>query len=260
MDPEKEATATLRPEDERSVQVSGLVEAGRARRRLFDQPGFEEAVPLLREAIELAPDRAEAYAELSETYSYWGLRRENSCHGFRRETRRVEYQSLYDLAYDYAAMTLRLAPELAAAHRAMAVSLRRGAKADAERRLREARRAVELDPDDPESLVELWRAEGYDPDDPALRRALEAAPDLVIGHLDLGASLIERGRLDEALHELRKALRANPRCLQAYYDVALALDRKGRRAEALALLGKARLLRPGDPLIEQGFALLGEVP
>ena len=39
--------------------------------------------------------------------------------------------------------------------------------------------------------------------------------------------------------------------------VALALDRKGRRAEALNLLGKARRLRPGDPLIEQGFALLG---
>ena len=38
----------------------------------------------------------------------------------------------------------------------------------------------------------------------------------------------------------------------------MLLDRKGLRAKALELLGHARKLRPEDPLVRQGFALLGE--
>ncbi|PMU65361.1 hypothetical protein, partial [Pseudomonas sp. GP01-A5] len=82
---------------------------------------------------------APAYAELAETYAAWGLRRERACLGFQWESRVLEFQSLYDLAYDYAHAALRLAPDLPAAHRAMAAALRHGAKADPERRLREAR-------------------------------------------------------------------------------------------------------------------------
>ncbi|MBI3564041.1 MAG: tetratricopeptide repeat protein, partial [Elusimicrobia bacterium] len=233
-----------------------LVRRGREQRLLNDVSNFEEGVPLLREAVEAAPDHAPAYAELSQTYAAWGLRRENGCLGFRRETRRTEFQNLYDMAYEYAAMSLRLSADLGASHRAMAMALRRGAKADPERRAKEALLAVELDPDDPENACERWRAQGYDPDDKGLRATLEEHPELVGVRLDLAESLVERGRYDEAMHELRQALHANPRNLQAYYDVAMLLDRQNERAKAREVLGRASRLRPGDPLIEQGRVLL----
>ncbi|MDO8757335.1 MAG: hypothetical protein Q7J64_04940, partial [Elusimicrobiota bacterium] len=107
-----------------TTNIEDLVGRGREQRMTFDVPGYEEAVPLLREAIERSPAEAAAYAELSLTYSYWGLRREYSCAGLRHELRVVEFQSLYDLAYDYAELSLRLAPDLGAAHLAMAAALR----------------------------------------------------------------------------------------------------------------------------------------
>lgn len=253
-----EATATPETATEFRDPLHELVRRGREQRMAFDISGYEEAVPLLREAIESCPTSAEAYAELSLTYSGWGLRRELSCTGLRHELRVIEFQSLYDLAYDYAELAVRLAPELATSHLAMAAALRRGVKSDPERRAREALLAVELDGEDLECLTERWRVQGYDPDDPAVRRAVEAKPPLLPAQLDLAESLSERGRYPEALTELEYALRLHPSNTQVYYEIAMLLDRKGIRAKALELLGHARKLRPTDPLVRQGFALLGE--
>ena len=244
--------------EDATALVRDLVARGRAQRLTLDVPAFEEAVPLLREAIELAPTSAPAYAELSETYSSWGSRRESACLGFWRELRVLEFQSLYDLAHAYAETALRLDPGLSAAHRAMSAALRRGAKIDPERRAREAMLAVELDPEDPEALAERWRVLGYDPDDAAIRRVVEKEPALLAAQLDLAAALVERGRYAEALDSLDSTLQRHPSSVPVYHDIALLLDRKGQRAKALDVLRKARQFRPDDPLIKQGFALLGE--
>lgn len=249
---------TTTADAEAAGPVRELVARGREQRLLRDVAGFEEAIPLLREAIELAPADAPAYAELSLTYSHWGFRRENACLGFRRELHMPEFQSLYDMAYDYAGMALRLAPELGLSHLAMAAALRRGAKADPERRAREATLAVEFDPENPEAACERWRVQGYDPKDPLVRAALEKEPRLIAVRIDLAAAMCERGWYDDAFAELEKAHQAAPTYVQVYYELAMLLDRKGLRPKALELLRKARALSPDDPLLKQGFALLGE--
>lgn len=250
-------TAIKRTAEEREA-TRELIRRGRAERMTCDVPGYEEAVPLLREAIESCPVSAEAYAELSLTYSAWGRRREASCLGLRREMRIIEFQSLYDLAFDCAELALRLEPELAAGHLAMSSALRQGARGDPERREREARLAVDLAPEDLECRVELWRAMGFDPDDPEVRRAVAAEPPLLEAQLDLAESLAERGRYAEALAELERALRRGTSNTQIYYEIALLLFRKGWREKAVELLSRARQLRPDDPLVKQGYALLGE--
>lgn len=226
-----------------------LVSRAREFLRQYDVPGYEEAVPLFKEALEKDAGCAEAYAGLAETYAYWG---------FRREICGQEHQSLFDMAYDCAEAALRLAPDKAVCHRAMAVALRRGAKADAGRRRSEVMKALELDPKDAESWCERWRVEGYDPDDPVIARIESLDPKLCALHIDRGAALCELGRLDEALAELHEALKINPRNLHAYYDVAMVLDRKGLREKAVAVLRKALVMSPNDPLIEGGLSLLGE--
>lgn len=230
----------------------------RAARLSYEEAGYERAVPLLREAIELDPTFAPAYAELALTYAAWGLRRESACLGLRHEVRQTEYQSLYDLARDYAAEALRLAPALAAAHLGMARALRRGNKADPERREREARLAHELAPEDVEAAGELWRVEGYDPDAPALRSCLEREPGQLALRADAAAALVERGRYADALAELVETLRLAPKNVQVHYELAMLLDRGGMRERARAVLAKARALAPRDPLVRLGDALLGE--
>lgn len=225
-----------------------LVGRARTQRLLFDIPGYEEAVPLLKQAIELDPAFGEAYAELAQVYAYWG---------FRREITGEEHQSLYGMALEFAEQALRLAPRHASAHRAAAVALRRGARADPERRAREVDEALRLAPEDPETLCEKWRVDGYDPDSPLLRKVLELSPGLVSAHIDRGAALSELERYPEALAELEKAVALNPANAQAYYDIAMTLDRMGLGAKAERLLAKARLLRPDDALLAQGQAALG---
>ena len=67
-------------------EPADLLRRARACRLRMDVEGYEAAVPLLREAIELDPTCAPAYAELARTYAEWGLRRESSCLGIRHET------------------------------------------------------------------------------------------------------------------------------------------------------------------------------
>jgi len=213
----------------------------------FDTEGYEQAVPLLREALELSPTDASAYAALSQTYAFWA---------FRREIEGLESQSLYERAYECAETAVRLAPERPDAHRALAIALRRGPRADQARRRDAIRRAVELGPEDAETWCELWRVEGYEPDHEALSKALSLDPRLCELHIDLGAVYCELGRYDEAVEQLVEALKLNPRNELAYYDLAMTLDRKGERGKAAALLEKARVLKPADPLLEYGLALL----
>lgn len=232
-------------------QAQSLTLRARAAMRLFDIEGYEEAVPLLREALELAPDFAPAYAALAETYSYWG---------FRLEITGFESEHLYAMAVENANLALSLAPDRAECHRAMAVALRRGASSDPQRRKAEVTTALDLAPDDPETLWEHWRAFGYDPEDPGLRRALELEPGLCGAHIDLGAVYCERGDIEAAVRELTKALKINPRNSLAYYDLAMALDRRGHRAVAKDVLRRIVKMHPDDPLLETGLEFLEGKP
>ncbi len=244
----KQARAAAPGETAGPERARELTDRAREKRLLCDVEGYEDAVSLCREAIEAAPAYAPAYAGLSETYSYWG---------FRREIGGQKSQGVYDMAYEYADMALRLAPERGDSHRAMALALRRGARADAARRKEEAQTAVDLDPGDAENWYELWRVDGYGLKDPALAKCLGLGTPLCGVHIDLAAVHAEAERYDEAVAELSKALAVNPRNALAYYDLAMILDRRGDRTHALELLRKAARLHPDDPLLEGWLAQWG---
>ncbi len=229
-------------------RVKELVCRGKKFLGLYDIEGYEEAVPLFREAIEADPSCAEAHGALAETYSFWG---------FRREISGLEGESLYEMAHEYASMALKLAPQSAGAHRAMSVALRRGRKADPELRLKEAQAAVDLGPADPANWAELWRARGYEPGDRALSRALELDPLQCGLQIDLGAVYCERGDYGKAVEALSTAVKANRGNIVAWYDLAMCLDRMGDSERARELMGRLQALHPRDPLVTSGVELLG---
>jgi tetratricopeptide (TPR) repeat protein len=223
----------------------------REARRLLagaDLECYEEAVSLLCEALFLEPDCAAAHASLAEAYAYWG---------FRREIAGLDGKDLQRMAHEHAEAALRLAPDRADAHRAMAVAVRRGDKADAARRMREAMAAVDLDSGDPQNWLEVWRAAGYDPENEAIARALELGPDLPAARIDLAAALVARGRLDEAAAQLLRVLQLAPRNALAHFDLAMVLQRKGEDAQARAVIARARSIHRDDALLASAAAQLG---
>jgi len=231
--------------EEAPAQDSYLL--GKRKTLLFDIEGYVDAVPLFLQALEVSADNPLVYSAMAETYSYWGR---------RREINGQECLSYYNLAYDYARQALSLDPDLSQAHRAMAVALRGGEMCDGQARRTEARRAMELNPYDGETCWEFWRSHGSGPDDPIVFKAIVLDPLLCGAQNDLGVSLCERGRLDEAVFHLKAALRLNPRNSLFQYNLAMVCLRKGLLLDAERILAAAREMHRDDPLVLSGMELV----
>jgi tetratricopeptide (TPR) repeat protein len=112
------------------------------------------------------------------------------------------------------------------------------------------RRALELEPDHADALVNLGRllhAAGA----PAVaeahyRRALEARPDDETAVFNLAVVLEDQGRLDEALAAYERAVTIDATCADAHYNAALLYEKRGNQAAALQHLNAyRRLVRAG---------------
>lgn len=216
--------------------------------RTFDLAGYELAVACFRQATDYAPQHAPSWAGLAEAYSYWG---------FRNEVAGEACEGLYEMSFECASRALRTAPERSDSHRAMAIALRRGPRADAVTRQEEILTALDLDPKDALNWYEYWRAGGYKVPDTALDRCLELDPWLCGAHIDYGAALCERGRLQEAAKEFALAVKVSPTNSLAHYNLAMVLLRLGHSPKAREVLERAIAARPDDSLILDGFKFLG---
>lgn len=216
--------------------------------RLYDIEGYEEAVVHLQRALDIEPTFGPAWACLAETYSHWG---------FRLEVAGEDGRALYKLSHDSALSALRYAPERSASHRAMAVALRRGAHADPVARREEVLVALDLDPKDASNWHEYWRAGGYQLPESSIERCLELDPRHCGARIDLGAALVVRKRYQEAAREFALAVQINPRNSLASFNLSMTLGRLGHRAKAEEILQGALKVRPGDPLLQEGFKHLG---
>jgi len=217
---------------------------GLRRMRLCDVAGYQEAVALFIEALELAPGSAEVYAALAEAYAHWG---------WRREIAGLPRHGHYEDAHATACRAIELAPKSGDAHRAMAAALSFGRRRDPVRRLSEARRAWEINPYNSENCLELWRARGRRVDDPLGEQAVALDPSSCAALIDLGVASTEAGRHHEAAYYLGRALELNPSNLLAQYDLAMVLLRQSRPDKARDRITAALRLEPREPLLLRGL-------
>jgi len=118
-------------------------------------------------------------------------------------------------------------------------------------------------PDDPAPrlrLAELFFDFGLWPQaERAYGRYLEVAPDDPDALTDLGVSLYQQGRFDDALARFRQAREIAPEHLQARFNEALVLAFGLRRfEEAEAAVEELRRLEPGNPDVERLAAGIAE--
>jgi tetratricopeptide (TPR) repeat protein len=76
------------------------------------------------------------------------------------------------------------------------------------------------------------------------RRAIELAPDYEGDRLNLGSTLTQLGRLEEAADEMRAVLAMNPAHALAQYNLGVVLDALGRRPEAIEAYTAALRIEP----------------
>jgi Flp pilus assembly protein TadD len=102
--------------------------------------------------------------------------------------------------------------------------------------LAELRRAVELDPDDVMTRLELafellLHGDNAEAKEHAMK-AVARAPSLFAARNALGRALVELGELDAGIRELEEAVRLAPESAEAHFALARAYARAGRTEDA----------------------------
>jgi tetratricopeptide (TPR) repeat protein len=125
---------------------------------------------------------------------------------------------------------------------------------------RAAERALELLPDDSESLFVLaLEAAEWDEHDRAaalLRETLREDPDWVKPRLNLGVELARMGRLGDAREEYERVLELAPDHPSVRFNLAHVLARMGRQEEAIVAYRETLAMNPQD---EEARRLLAEL-
>ena len=139
-------------------------------------------------------------------------------------------------------MTTATAKELAPMLSEKACRLARGLEERAEAL---ARRAIELDPSDPNGHLGMaWVAVNRaNPAEAiaAAERAIELAPNMEFAHAARGLALAQQKRWLEATRSIRRALRLNPRPSERLLmSVAFVNFGAGRREEAVEIFEEVR--------------------
>ena len=199
-------------------------------------PGMEQ-----RQLAKRPTENLKAFQYYSQGRSYYGRRTsEDLLTAISYYEKAIEEDRNYALAYS----------GLADAYGALGV---RGYIAPIEGRRKEeeaARTALALD----DNLAEAHQAFGlpnivfapfnFQLGDRELRRAIELSPSLALAHQYLGHSLLEQGRIDEALAEYLKARELDPLSSIIARNVATSYYEKRDYRRALELLRQANELGP----------------
>jgi serine/threonine-protein kinase len=192
---------------------------------------FQKAVDYLEQAIKIDPNFASAYAQLA--YVYHNLAFSPSQH--QEASQKAEWA---------ARKALELDDTIGDAHAVLGLL---------NKDLKELERALELDPNSPDTqsfyAKMLW-SKRLDEAIPHMRRAQELDPLSPVMYVDLGKMLNSARRFDEAMQQYRKALELNPNFRAAHRNLALCFAVQGRYEEAIAEADRTRSSEDGSDNLE----------
>jgi serine/threonine protein kinase/tetratricopeptide (TPR) repeat protein len=205
---------------------------------LMKQPndaGLQPAIEKYKQAVDLDPRYATAYAKLGVAYCRLAA---------------VQHDAgALDLARRNCETSLDLNPNEVDGHTTMAAVLQ--LKGDSQGAFKEFSRALALDPSDPITL--LWQAQLYaklnrwQDAERTFQRVLALRPNYWIAYNDLGAAFNSQGKYSQAIDQFRAACVAAPGSSMAFSNLGTVYMELGHFAEAVEYLKKSLSLKP-NPL------------
>jgi len=210
---------------------------------LLRQERLDEALPLFRQAVDVAPRFGLAHLGLADVLAARGLNQEALIH----------YQTSLQLAPNHVDTCVRM-----------------GTVLTHERRFDDARmlfnRALSVDPGSPQAHCGLGvlfaTQERFDEAIQQFRAALLSGPEYRAARLNLASTLGRKGSYEEAIRELRELLKSDPTDAELHCDLGDALAFSGQIEEAEGQYGEAIRLAPlnarahgrmGDILSKRGY-------
>jgi serine/threonine protein kinase/tetratricopeptide (TPR) repeat protein len=227
---------------EPGTQSAAAFTAFQSAETLMKQPndtGLDAAIEKYKQAVELDPRYAIAYAKLAQVYTHFSV--------IRRDPAGL------DLARANCQTALLLDPSLAEGHLAQAAIFEYSGNEQGA--LNAVAKALSLDPHDPKTLV--WQAQIYTrlnrwaDAEQTLRRVLKEHPNYWLAYNELGFGLEQQGRYQEAIVAFRAASLAAPRNSWTLSNLGAEYIQVGQYEEAMVTLKRSAAL---DPALAQTAA------
>ncbi|MBP9888439.1 MAG: tetratricopeptide repeat protein [Leptospiraceae bacterium] len=225
---------------------------GREKFILLDEESLEEAIPLLKKAIELDPTYSDAYATLAETYQ--------RLYDFRNFTGdRIGAEKMKIFGLEAATKAIELNPNSATANRVLSFYYFY-MDPDFEKSKLHAQKAVDLDPKDAEAAIRLFVIKAREnkkllsPDNKDLLSIHELNPNLISTNYYLGLSYKLAGNYAKAIEQYQKILEISPKTISIYADISGAYAEQEKWEEALKWLDKADEMQPSSFQVQIHYA------
>lgn len=216
---------------------------GRKEHLKYSVMGYEKAIGWYDKALELDPNYALALGAKGEAEAFWG---------YQMELNSEDYKPMYDRALANVQKALGISPTIGSIHRNMATTyqmLRRFDDANSE-----AKKAVDLNPNDAEGWYQLWRSYSTDVNATEIQKALEISPYLSVANLTVGNAYMDNKDYVKAEEYYKKSLVGNEdyelahanmgnlyftlqRYDEAIYHLKRSLEIKPKYAYSLYMLG-----------------------
>jgi len=195
---------------------------------------LEKAIEYFKQAIEIDPDYALAYAGLADIY--------NLLPTFSTST---TFKDAYLQAEKAALQALMIDDTLAEAHASLALLKAQG-DWEWEAAESEFKRAIQLNPGYPTAhhwyAIYLVTMHRFDEAIGEIKQALQLDPLSLITNADLGQVYYCAGNYDQAIAALQNALEMDPNFAYAHLFLGLAYVQKSMYEEALAAMEKAKAM------------------
>lgn len=196
--------------------------------------GLDAAIDKYKEAVELDPHYALAFARLGIAYG--------RLYAIRRDPGALE------LARGNCERALALDPNLVDGHLSMALLLEQ--TGNEQGALDEIAKSLKLDPSNPSALV--WQGQIYSrlnrwaDAEQSFRRVMQERPNYWLAYHELANALNGQGKYQDAIEEFRAATLAAPGNAQAFANLGGAYLQIGNFVEATEALEKSMALAPND--------------
>ncbi|NJD10240.1 MAG: tetratricopeptide repeat protein [Gemmatimonadetes bacterium] len=278
------ADAPLAREQTRDPEAHALLLRGLQLVRPYTRDGAAQAIRCFRQAIELDPRYARAYAELGRVYGYQAYARWGPRDSLVSEAGRLARQALtidpdvaeahyvlaflaqyFDWDFQRAATHYRRALELNPGNARMHslygwLLMNLGRREEA---IAEARRAADLDPLDPGmigNLASLYASLGeFELARQSYAMELALTPDDPVALANAANNYVFLGRMADAIAHAEAALRRGPQDQYSLATLAYVMGRAGRRPEAVRTIRALQALPDPSPyLLANAWAGTGD--
>lgn len=205
---EKEQIAQVTSKSTNSITAYEYYIKGREEFQKLNQKAFKRALEYYNKALEIDNNYALVLSDLAQMYGKWGNHRQRNGQDF---------ESYLQKSLEYGKKAVLIAPNIAESHRGLSVAYSKNN--DLINAEIEIKKALELNPNDSESLFFLWKIKNEDENSEHIKKAISINPSFAPSYNEIGLLFMKNKDYVKALEYFNKSISLNSGFSYSYLNL-----------------------------------------